>query len=46
MKRIIIKNGAIIDPSRRTATVGDLIIEDGKVKEVSDLTMRSRAAGG
>src|SRR3954462_9812531 len=35
--RYLIKNGSIIDPARRVATVGNVLIEDGKVARVSDL---------
>ena len=33
-QRVIIKNGCIIDPDHKTATVGDLVIEDNVVREV------------
>ncbi len=36
--RYLIKNGSIIDPSQRVATIGDVLIEDGKVAQVYDLT--------
>ncbi len=35
--RYLIKNGSIIDPAQRVATVGDVLIEDGKVVQVFDL---------
>src|SRR5918912_215764 len=35
--RFFIKNGSIIDPARRVATVGNVLIEDGKVSRVIDL---------
>ena len=35
--RYLIKNGSIIDPARRVATVGNVLIEDGKVARVIDL---------
>jgi dihydroorotase len=35
--RYLIKNGSIIDPARRVATVGDLLVADGKVEQVIDL---------
>jgi dihydroorotase len=35
--KYLIKNGSIIDPSQRVATVGDILIEDGKVVQVIDL---------
>lgn len=35
--RYLIKNGSIVDPARRVVTVGDLLIEDGKVMELIDL---------
>jgi dihydroorotase len=37
MMRYLIKNGSIIDPARRVATVGDVLIADGKVEQVIDL---------
>ncbi|MBX0329442.1 dihydroorotase [Oscillochloris sp. ZM17-4] len=33
----LIKNGSIIDPARRVATVGDVLIVDGKVEQVFDM---------
>lgn len=36
--RYLIKNGTIIDPGQRVATVGHLLIEDGKVVRVFNLT--------
>src|SRR5919197_799760 len=35
--RYLIKNGSLIDPARRVATVGNMLIEDGKVSRVIDL---------
>lgn len=35
--RYLIKNGSIIDPAQRVATVGNVLIEDGKVSQVYDL---------
>ncbi len=35
--RYLIKNGSIIDPARRVATVGDVLVADGKVAQVIDL---------
>lgn len=35
--RYFIKNGSIIDPARRIATIGNVLIEDGKVVQVVDL---------
>jgi dihydroorotase len=35
--RYLIKNGSIIDPTRRVATVGNVLVEDGKVSRVTDL---------
>ncbi|MEW6419360.1 MAG: dihydroorotase [Nitrospirota bacterium] len=32
--RILIKNGHIIDPSQGIDSIGDILIEDGKIKEV------------
>src|SRR5919206_22661 len=41
--RFFIKNGSIIDPARRVATVGNVLIEDGKVSRVMDLADLSMA---
>jgi dihydroorotase len=35
--RYLIKNGSIIDPASRVATVGNVVVEDGKVARVIDL---------
>jgi dihydroorotase len=35
--RYLIKNGSIVDPARRIATIGNVLIEDGKVTRVIDL---------
>lgn len=35
--RYLIKNGSIIDPARRVATIGNVFVEDGKVINVTDL---------
>lgn len=35
--RYLIKQGSIIDPAQRVATVGDVLVEDGKVVHVFDL---------
>ena len=35
--RYLIKNGSIIDPAGRVATVGNVLIEDGKVARVIDM---------
>lgn len=35
--RYLIKNGSIIDPAQRVATIGNILIEDGKVTEVFDM---------
>ncbi len=35
--RYLIKNGSIIDPAQRVATIGDILIENGKVVQVFDL---------
>lgn len=35
--RYLIKNGSIIDPARRIATVGDVLVADGVVEQVIDL---------
>lgn len=36
--RYLIKNGTIIDPAQRVANVGHILIEDGKVSKVFNLT--------
>ncbi|HEU5015319.1 MAG TPA: dihydroorotase [Roseiflexaceae bacterium] len=35
--RYLIKNGSIIDPAQRVATIGNILIEDGRVTEVFDM---------
>jgi len=35
--RYLIKNGSIIDPARRVATVGHVLVADGKVAQMIDL---------
>lgn len=35
--RYLIKHGSIIDPAQRVATVGDILIENGKVVQIFDL---------
>jgi dihydroorotase len=35
--KYLIKNGSIIDPARRVATVGDVLVADGKVVQLFDL---------
>lgn len=35
--KYLIRNGSIIDPARRVATVGDVLVADGKVQQVYDL---------
>jgi len=37
-KRILLKNGFIIDGTKRPGYTGDLLIEGEKVKEISPLT--------
>jgi dihydroorotase len=41
--RYFIKNGSIIDPARKVATVGNVLVEDGKVVRVMDLADLSMA---
>lgn len=41
-KRITIKNGHIIDPSQGCDGIGDVIIEEGKIKEIKMQDTRSR----
>jgi dihydroorotase len=36
--KYVIKNGSIIDPAGRVATVGDIVIVDGVVEQVVDMT--------
>lgn len=36
--RYFIKNGTIIDPAQRVATIGDVLVEDGKVTRIFNLT--------
>src|SRR5690349_18555494 len=46
--RYLIKNGSIMDPARRVATVGNVLIEGGKVARVidlADLTMEHEPTG-
>lgn len=45
MSRVIIKNGCIIDPARKTATVGDLVLENNVVQEVIDFAMAPTSYG-
>ena len=45
MSRVVIKNGCIIDPARRTATVGDLILENNIVQEVIEFAMAPASYG-
>jgi dihydroorotase len=35
--RYLIKNGTIIDPANRVATIGDILVADGKVERLYDL---------
>lgn len=35
--RYLIKNGSIIDPTQRVATMGHILVEDGKVAEIFDM---------
>ncbi|HEU4329085.1 MAG TPA: dihydroorotase [Roseiflexaceae bacterium] len=35
--RYLIKNGSIIDPARRVATLGNVLVEDSKVTQVFDM---------
>jgi dihydroorotase len=35
--RYLIKNGSIIDPTQRVATVGDVLVENGKVTQIFDM---------
>src|SRR5262245_24776810 len=46
--RYLIKNGSVIDPARRVATVGNVLVEDGKVSrmiDLADLTMNHDVFG-
>ena len=40
--RIYIKNGSIIDPAARVATIGSILIEDSRVVRVYDHAALSR----
>ncbi len=42
--RILIKNGHIIDPSQGIDGVGDILIEDGKIKEIKIQDARCKIA--
>ncbi len=47
--RYLIKNGNIIDPTRRVATIGNVLIEDSKISrvmELADLTVEHEPIGG
>lgn len=35
--RYLIKNGSIIDPAQRVATIGNVLVEDGKVTRIFDM---------
>src|SRR4030042_5328234 len=41
--RILIKNGHIIDPSQKIDEVGDILIEDGKIKEIKMQSKEQKA---
>ena len=36
MRRILIRNGRIIDPANEIDTTGDLLIRDGKIDRIDD----------
>jgi dihydroorotase len=35
--RYLIKNGTIIDPANRVATIGDILVANGKVERLYDM---------
>ena len=39
--RYLIKNGSIIDPAQRVATVGDVLVSDGKVERLFEIADRA-----
>lgn len=39
--RYLIKNGSIIDPAQRVATVGDVLVTDGKVEHLFEIADRA-----
>src|SRR4030043_170497 len=41
--RILIKNGHIIDPSQDIDAIGDILIEDGKIKEINIQSKEQKA---
>ncbi len=41
--KILIKNGHIIDPSQRLDGIGDILIEEGKIKEINMKSKEQRA---
>ncbi|MDH5769010.1 MAG: dihydroorotase [Nitrospirota bacterium] len=43
--RTVIKSGHIVDPSQKIDGVGDIVIEDGKIKEVRAKSKEQRAKG-
>ncbi len=43
MTQLLIKNGRIIDPATKTDKVGDLLIEDGHIKEIGKVSFAKTA---
>jgi dihydroorotase len=43
--KILIRNGRIVDPSQKIDSIGDLVIEEGKIKEVRSQKSRSKNQG-
>jgi len=43
--KILIKNGHIIDPTQKIDEIGDIIIENGKIKEIHAQKARSKRQG-
>ena len=43
MTQLLIKNGRIIDPATKTDKVGDLLIEDGHIKEIGKVSSAKTA---
>ncbi|MCE5194188.1 MAG: dihydroorotase [Nitrospiraceae bacterium] len=45
MNSILIKNGHIVDPSQKIDEIGDVLIEDGKIKTVGNSVEQSLVSG-
>lgn len=44
MEKILIKNGRLVDPANNIDEKRDILIEDGKIKEVADCIMQAGRA--